>query len=876
MRSFRPDQLFAWCTHRSQVVDRTFGGHFRTSGSSHACRAPRRLNFDEEAGVTEPGPSTFGELLRGWRERALLTQEELAERAGVDPRTLRRWETGQSARPRGSSLRQVAEVLGLTDDESLEMAAAARGPALPTSDRPHQLPPAPSHFVGREAELAALSEHVAEGRAVIAVEGMAGVGKTAFAVEAGRMLAPDFPDGQIFIDLHGFSDRTRPLEPDEALARMLRALGVPGDQFPVDVEERASLFRSLIADRRLLFVYDNVARASQVAPLLPANPACQVLTTSRNTLASLDRGATIRLGTLPQSAAIDLFTRASESLGLPASDLDRLTEVVELCGCLPLALRIAAARLRTRPSWQLAELVLRLQDQRGAVLDRLDDETLGVSAALDLSYAALDEPTRRAYRLTGVIPGPDIDLGAAAALFGTNEVATRSALETLQDLHLLSEGPAGRYSMHDLTRTHAAWYAGSTETAQDRSDALIRLFDHYCAWASAAMDLAHPYTRSRRPDPPYVVKPNWTVDEANGWLDTELPNLLAIAQTAGELEMPRYVVDLAGVVHRRLIMRNLLREAEVLHRSALQAAEELGDRAAVARAHGDLGRVLRRQYDYPAAAAHFARALSLATAEGLTLVEVEAHFGLAATVQYGGSSVDPDEHLARALRLAEDVGDDLGQLESHSTIAHARLSEGAYQSAVTHFDQALAMARRVGYRAREVDALVGRGRADAELGRTAAAVDGFRRAVELSRQEGLPIGELAGMYNLGNAVRRSGDPSAALDSYREVLEVALRIGSENWQYEAHQGLGRASVDLGDGHSAIEHHRQARLLAERSWLRPDLARAEDGLAAAYAVLGDQARARQHWQTALALLEEAGVDHTDDPETSQEAIGEKLRG
>lgn len=829
--------------------------------------------------MSEPGPSTFGELLRGWRERALLTQEELGERAGVDPRTLRRWETGQSSRPRSNSLRQVAEILGLTDNESIELAVAARGAASTTatiSDRPHQLPPAPSHFVGRHAELTALSEHVAEGRAVIAVEGMAGVGKTAFAVEAGRLLAPDFPDGQIFVDLHGFSDRTRPLEPDEALARMMRALGVPSDQLPVEVEERAGLFRTLIADRRLLFVFDNVARASQIAPLLPANPACQVLTTSRNTLASLDRGATIRLGTLPRPAAIDLFTRASESTGPPGSDVDPLTEVVELCGRLPLALRIAAARLRTRPSWQLADLVRRLRDQRAVVLDRLDDETLGVSAALDLSYAALDEPTRRAYRLAGVIPGPDIDLGAAAALFGTDDVATRSALETLQDLHLLAEGPAGRYSMHDLTRTHAAWYARSTETVRHRSAALIRLFDHYCAWASAAMDLAHPYTRSRRPDPPYVVNPDWTVDEANGWLDTELPNLLASAQTAGDLELRRYVVDLAGVVHRRLIMRNRLAEAEALHRIALQAADELGDRAAVARAHGDLGRVLRRQNKYPAAAGHFARALSLAAEEGLTLVEVEAHFGLAATVQYGGSSVDPDEHLTRALRLAEDAGDELGQLESHSTIAHSRLSEGAYRTAVSHFDRALSLARRVGYRAREVDALIGRGRADAELGRTAAAIDGFRRAVALSREEKLPIGELAGMHNLGNAVRRSGDPASALDSYREVLEVALRTGNQNWQYEAHQGLGRAYVDLGDGRSALEQHRQARLLAERSWLRPDLARAEDGLGAAYAVLGDRARARQHWQTALALLAEVGVDHTDDPETSQEAITQKLRG
>ncbi|WP_433157975.1 ATP-binding protein [Kribbella sp. CA-247076] len=830
--------------------------------------------------MTGPGSSTFGELLRGWRERALLTQEELGERAGIDPRTLRRWETGESVRPRRSSLRLVAQILDLTTSESAELAAAAQAvtPHAPVAvagaGRPHQLPPAPSHFAGRIEELAELGSYVAAGRSVIAVEGMAGVGKTAFTVQAARSLAPDFPDGQLFLDLRGFSDRSRPLEPAEALARMMRALGVPGDQVPVDVEECAGLFRSLVADRRLLFVYDNVADAGQVAPLLPATPTCQVLTTSRHTLASLDRGATIRLGTLPSSAAIDLFTSVAEFTG---QSPDQLTDVVELCGGLPLALRIAAARLRSRRSWQVADLVRRLREQRDVVLDRLDDETLGVSAALDLSYAALDEPTRRAYRLLGLIPGPDVDFGAAAALFGSDRDTARAALDTLQDLHLVNEAPGGRYTLHDLTRAHAVWHAQSTETASDRSAALIRLLDHYCAWASAAMDLAHPYTRSRRPDPPYVVDPSdWTTYAANGWLDTELPNLLATAQAAAKHELHRQVVDLSGVVHRWLIMRNRLTGGEALHRLALQAATDLGDQAALARAHGDLGRVLRRRNEYPAAAEHFTRALTLAVEEGLTLVEVEAHFGLAATVQYGGSSVDPDEHLTRALRLAENAGDDLGQLESHSTIARTRLGEGAYEAAVSHFDQALSLARRIGYLAREVDALIGRGRAEAELGRTAAAIDGFRRAVALSRAEDLPIGELAGLNNLGNAVRRSGDPSAALASYREVLTVARRIGSRNWQYEAHQGMGRSYVDLGDGGSALEQHRQARLLAERKGLRADLARAEDGLGAAYAVLGDQARARQHWQRALALLAEVGVDYTDDPETSREAITRKLEG
>lgn len=827
--------------------------------------------------MSEPGrPSDFGELLRAWRERALLTQEELGRRAGLDPRTLRRWESGASSRPHGSSLRQVAEVLGLDADDAAVLAATARGvsPAAPTMapDRPQQLPPAPSHFVGRDAELAELLAHAAAGRTVVAVEGMAGVGKTAFAIQAGQRLAPDFPDGLLFIDLHGFSGRTRPVDPAEALARLIRALNLSSDQLPADVEELASLFRTLVADRRLLLVYDNVGAVSQVAPLLPATSSCQVITTSRHTLTGLDRYATIRLDVLAQSEAADLFLRTSETTGSP--DSEPLTEVVELCGRLPLAVRVAAAQFRSRPSWRLADLVLRLREQRVAFLDRHGDHVPGVSAALDLSYAALDETARRAYGLVGLAPGPDLGADAAAALFGTAVTAARSALENLQDLHLLNEEPAGRYSLHDLTRTHAARRARMVETEQDRSDALVRLLEHYCAWSSAAMDVAHPYTRSRRPNPPQVEHPDWTAGQANAWLDANLPNLLAGARAADELGLHRYVIDLAGILPRQLIMRHLIGEAGSLLQLALGAAEKLGDRAATARAHLDLGKVRRHQVDFRAAAGHFDQALSMAVAERLPLVEVEARIELAATVHYGGSAVDPDEHFTLALHLAEAAGDDLGLLESHFLIAHARLNEGDNRSAAHHFHQALTLARRVGYRAGEVNSLIGRGLATAGLGQLVTAVDDFERGVHLARQEALPIAELSGLSGLAGAVRRAGDPASALDRYREALAAARRVGDQNWQYEAQIGIGRAYLDLGDGRSALDHLRQAQLAAERRRVHADLTRAEDALGDAYALLDDLAQARSHWHTALHLLTELGVDHTDDSETNRETITGKL--
>lgn len=430
--------------------------------------------------------------------------------------------------------------------------------------------------------------------------------------------------------------------------------------------------------------------------------------------------------------------------------------------------------------------------------------------------------------------------------------------------------------MHDLTREHAARQAQQAEPERHRAAALTRLLDHYRAWAVAAMDLTHPYARARQPEPPYRVRPDWTAAAANAWLDTELPNLLAAADAGHRLGLHRPTVDLAAIVHRRLIMRSRITDAVELQRLALRSAAELADSAAVARAHQDLGRALRHRHDFPAAARHLHRALDLAAAAGLTGVQVEAHIELAAVARYDGSRVDADEQLRQAYRLAQASGDELGQLEYHVTIARNRLNEGSYRDAAEHYDQTLLLARRTGYRAREIEALIGLGRADGELGRLTAAKNGFRKAVVLSREEGIPVGELAGLTNLAHAIRRSREPSTALAAYREALTAARRIGNQNWEYEVGLGIGRAWIDLGDGAAAVEQLEQTHDLARRLGVVADLARVEDVLGDARALLGELVAARRHWRTGADLLGELGVDHTDDPETTRSAIESKLAG
>ena len=293
------------------------------------------------------GEASLGVLVRAWRERVLLTQEQLAERAGLSARTVRRLESGDAVRPRNSSLGLLAAALELSEAEQAALVAAAQAGSGGSADRlvwtsgdggfssaevvPRQLPAAPPGFTGRAAELAVLVR-VPDATAVVitAIDGMAGIGKTTLAVHAAHQLVPRYPDGQLFIDLHGFTEGVARVEPGEALERMLRALGVPGQQIPAHVDDRAALFRGRLADRKIMVVLDNAADEAQVAPLLPGAPGCFVLITSRRRLAGLDHTHAVSVDVLPLPDAAAVFADTAgrpldgESAGLVAEAVERM------------------------------------------------------------------------------------------------------------------------------------------------------------------------------------------------------------------------------------------------------------------------------------------------------------------------------------------------------------------------------------------------------------------------------------------------------------------------------------------------------------------------------------------------------------------------
>lgn len=353
-------------------------------------------------------------------------------------------------------------------------APAASGPPAPVP--PRQLPADVPVFAGRADELTVLDGGAdAAAMVVTTIDGMAGIGKTTLAVHAAHLLAPRFPDGQVFVDLHGHSQGATPLGPADALDRLLRALVRPGERIPAHLDDRVGLYRSLLAGRRLLIVLDNAASEAQVRPLLPGGVGCHVLITSRRRLTGLHATRAVTLDVLTEADALTLFTRTAGADRVAGESRRLLATAVERCGRLPLAVRVAAARLRSHPTWDLAHL-----------LGRLGDDQQQLETGLELSYRDLDGPQRHAYRLLSLHPA-DQDADAAAALLGIPPARAERLLEQLLNVHLLQEPAPGRYRFHPLVRDHAV-RAAREVSADDRRAAMTRLLDHYARtrWTCSA------------------------------------------------------------------------------------------------------------------------------------------------------------------------------------------------------------------------------------------------------------------------------------------------------------------------------------------------------------------------------------------------------
>jgi tetratricopeptide (TPR) repeat protein len=795
-----------------------------------------------------------------------------------------------------------------------DLAAAVRDPG----GQPRQLPREASEFTGRTAELEQLLAMMPDPRqttavVISAIDGMAGIGKTTLAVYAAHRMRERFPDGQLFIDLHGFTHTVAPVEPAEALDRLLRMLGVPGERIPAELDDRAALWRSTLAGRRMLIVLDNAATEAQVAPLLPGEPGCLVLVTSRRRLAGLEATHTISLDTLPVTEAVALFAATAGKPQLATQARELLLEAAELCGHLPLAIRIAAARLQSKPSAAVAELVTRLRDEELRLSTLADPEPGGrsVTTALQLSYQQLSADEQHVYRWLGLHPGPDFEAYAVAALADSSVEDARRWLDQLLAANLLQEPVPGRYGFHDLVRAHARHTAAIAEP--DPHAALRRLLDYYRSAAAAAMDAAHPYERAERPRVPPSRTPGPAFPDpasALGWLDTELPNLLAAARSAIEHDQPEHLFHLSTTLHGHLYTRGRYHDVESLHHQALAAARAAGRRADELNALNGLGHAHRVQGHYEQAAQYLRQALRLARAIAHRTGELKALAGLGWIHQRQGQYEQAVERLQEALQLARAIEHRTGELQALHGIGHIHRQQGRYEQANDHLQQVLRIARAIGHATGEQNALNGLAQIHLRQGRYEQAAQYLRQSLELARTNGNRTGELNALSSLGQIHQRHGRHDQAVDHYqqslriarttghrpgqqnaltglahvhrmrgqydqaadyyRQLLSLAQESGDANYEFEARQGMGRLSSATGNPDAAIALHEKALALAGELGQPDDRARAHDGLAHAYFALRQPEPARRHWQQALNILNHLGIAHTDDEQATVPAI------
>jgi tetratricopeptide (TPR) repeat protein/transcriptional regulator with XRE-family HTH domain len=820
------------------------------------------------------GAVPFGVLLRSLRERALLTQEQLAERSGLSVRTIRRFER-QSAggRPQSASLRRLAVALGLDTAEHTAFVAAASGapdrlaadagdhrrqarPAEEAVQSMRQLPAPPPQFTGRAADLAALEKVRAEaGPVIIAIDGMAGIGKTAFAVRAAHRWSSDYPDGQFFLDLRGHTRGVPPVDPGDALHRLLRSLGVSGATIPDALDDRAALYRSHLAGRRVLVLLDNAASESQVGPLLPGAAGCLVLITSRRRLTGLDLTHAHSLDLLPADDAVTLFVRSCGQDGVHTEPRERLTEAVELCGRLPLAIRIAAARLRSRPSWTAAHLVDRLRSVQHRLAE-LEAGERSVIAALELSYVQLGEDVRHTYRMLGLHPGLELGLDAAAALTGRPAVQVRRLLEDLLDVHLLHESVPGRYRFHDLTWAYAANAAREEDVEADRRAAGARLLEYYCRETESGIVAAYPYERENRPAVAAAARADPTRDpgEAATWLDTELSNLLVVAEYADRHGRADCVVRLSAALHFHLRARGRYGDAAALHERALAAARSVGDPAGELAALNDLGHIRRLQVRRHEAIDLFTRALPAARSVGDRHGELNALVGLGHMYLLQGRYAQATESFEEARRIAAGSGYRNRELEILYGLGWVSLAQG--QPADEPFTRARKIADAIGHALGSVRTLTGLAHSHRLAGRHRAAMAHCEQALRLARASGDRFGELDAMTVLGFLEWDCGRFTEAGEVYRQSLILAREIGSGTFEFEALYGHGRLHHAAGRHQEALAHHQKALDLATDLGHPTYQARAHDGVAHAELALGRPESARRHWQRALSIL--TGLD------------------
>jgi DNA-binding SARP family transcriptional activator/Tfp pilus assembly protein PilF len=663
-----------------------------------------------------------------------------------------------------------------------EPADGRRAPLIPAT-LPRQLPAVARHFVGREKELDRLSGMLdevagAERAAVIsAIIGSAGVGKTALAVHWSHRVAQRFPDGQLYVNLRGFDPSGAPLAPAEAIRHFLDGLGVPPERIPARPQAQAGLFRSLLADKRMLVVLDNARDDAQVRPLLPGSHGCMALITSRSQLAGLaatDGAHLLTLDVLTSSDARGLLARRLGPERI-TGEPEAVTELTRLCARLPLALSIAAARAAARPSLRLAALASELRDSP-ARLDELDtgDASASVRAVFSWSCQQLSGPAARMFRLHGVHPGPDITAPAAASMAGVPLPEGREALRDLARAHLVSEHLPGRYTCHDLLHAYAAEQARAHCSAAGLWAARSRLRDHYLHTARAASAILYPARQPlqlRPPEPGVTPERLASHAEAQAWFRAEHQTLLAVIAQSARADAGPQAWQLPVVLADFLNRHGHWHDLAATQDAALAAAREFGDQAGEAHAHHGLGTASLRFVSSEKADMHLRVALGLFQQLGHRADEAHTHLSLAAVSQQRGQHGEALRHTDQALSLYRESGLQAGAAHAMSNVGWYHAWLGDYPQALSTAEQALRMNRDVGNPLLEAHTWDHLGFALHHLSRHADAIGCYERALGLLQEVSDRYEQAGILTRLGDTHQARSDGGAARQAWQQALAI---------------------------------------------------------------------------------------------------------
>ncbi|MEV8626149.1 BTAD domain-containing putative transcriptional regulator [Streptomyces sp. NBC_01268] len=784
-------------------------------------------------------------------------RQRLAHELGVDP---------------GAALRGLYARILAGDPEPAEprstaptatATARAAGPSSPAVSPPsvrlvpRLLPAGPSLFVGREGEVDEARRLLGAeqpGPPTLLVTGAAGVGKTAFAVRTGHLLAALFPDGQLHADLRGFGDE--PAEPFTVLGAFLRALGIPGGAVPAELTDRVHLYRTLLAGQRTLVVLDNAAAVQQVSDLLPSGVRCAAIVTSRTTMAELSCRR-LPLGVLDTGTGLDLLR---EMVGRDRTDAEPgpARAIVDTCGGLPLAVWVAGARLAARPGWPLAKVARALADEQRK-LDELAVGHIAVRASLELTYQQMTAATQHALRMIALLPEPSFAAWALAALLDTGLAEAEAVLDDLVEVHLVQVEAAGtsgiRYQLHDLVRLFSKERAEQDVPARHREAALTRLLSASLHLADLAADtLSVDFQGIPQLDlvtwRPPAAESAQLLGDPLAWFTDERRFLIDVAERA--LEGARNVAPAAGLATALTTLFQVgshFDDWERLQNRALEAALSSGDRHSAAKVHRCLGELTTILDRYPEALDHFEQALQRAEGQAPTY-RASATAGLAYVHRLLGQYASAVHHFEEAARLAESAGNVNCLVYATNGLGVIDLEQGRVEAAVERFTKCLRVSRAAGYRPGEAQALRCLGQSHRALGAHQAAADAYRRAAAISEDLGDRLTATHATCWLGDVLVRQGEHregrrllARSLWTYREYGNLWGEAATLYALAEAHLAVGRPASARRRGEAAVRLWRQ---IGASRWLAVGL----DTLGAAHALNGDHAaaaRAREEADT-----------------------------